>query len=243
VREHKLVYTLREYLMKNRIVIGMLLSMCLLMSIYNAKIVMGNPDVMNSNIVKKTIHENSDLTSTSDFSFADVTTEAIVEITSLETGRGYDEVWKSYYYFFHEEEMVAKITARNGANETKIATLYVNAFDDIGQFFYSHSENVTFSAEETKIIYLPIYIQKWSFSGNQCAITSIAKTLPEGAYCPEKTTGFFLLPIAPTVDTSVVNVTTSTTQVYVRWKVNITLKFCVFIFLVCGRWFQALSDA
>lgn len=217
------MYTPRGYPLKNYVGVGILVSICFLMLISNAKMVMGDPVAMNSDIVKKTFNEGGNLTKASDLSFANATIESIVEVVSIETGRGHEEDWKSYYYFFHEEEMVAKMTARNGANVTKIATLYVSAFDDLGQFFYSYSENVTFSADEIKMIYLPIHVQDWPLSGNQCAITSIAKTLPEGAYCPEKTMGFFLLPIAPIRDTSIVHVTTSSNEVYVGWKVNITV--------------------
>jgi hypothetical protein len=184
--------------------------------------VKGDPVATDSDIVK-TPDEGDNLTRASDLSYADATTESIVEIISFETGRGYEEDWKPYYYFFHEEDMVAKMTARNGANVTRTATFYVSASDDLGQFFYSFSENFTFSADEIKIIYLLIHIQNWPLSGNQCAITSIAKTLPEGAYCPEIKLGFFLLPIAPVRDTSVVNVTTSTNEVYVGWKVNLAV--------------------
>ena len=216
------MYTPRRYSLKNCVGVGILVSICFLMLVSNAKMVMGDPVAMNSDIVK-TLNESDNLAKASDLSFANATAESVVEVISIETGRGYEEDWRSYYYFFHEEEMVAKMTARNGANVTKTATFYVGAFDDLGQFFYSYSEDFTFSAEEIKMIYLPIYVQDWLLSGNQCAITSIAKTLPEGAYCPEKTMGFFLLPIAPVRDTSVVNVTTSTNEVYVGWKINIVV--------------------
>lgn len=143
-----------------------------------------------------------------------------VELVSLETGRGYNETWAPYYYFFHEEVLVVKITARNNANETKMTTISLSVFDDIKQSFYSSSENITLSAEETRDIYYSVYIPRWALPGDQCILTSIVQTWPEGAFSAE-TRRFFILPTFPIRDTSVLSVTPSADEVYVGWRVNI----------------------
>lgn len=144
-----------------------------------------------------------------------------VELVCLETGRGYNETWAPYYYFFHEEVSVVKITARNNANETKMTTIFLSVFDDIKQSFYSSAENITLSAEETRSIYYSVYVPRWALPGDQCILTSIVQTWPEGAFSTEKTRRFFILPTFPIRDTSVLSVTPSADEVYVGRRVNI----------------------
>jgi hypothetical protein len=144
-----------------------------------------------------------------------------VELVSLEIGRGCNETWAPYYYFFHEEVLVVKITARNNANEAKMTTIFLSVFDDIKQSFYSSSGNITLSAEETRSIYYSVYVPNWVLPGDQCILTSIVQTWPEGAFSPEKTRMFFILPTFPIRDTSVLSVTPSADEVYVGWRVSV----------------------
>jgi hypothetical protein len=156
-------------------------------------------------------------------SFYSAATTGIVEVTSVETGRGNNETWRPYYYFFHDENMSVKVTATNNAANPKTATIYVGLIDDINQTFGIHNQNFTFSAGETRSIYFLVYIPKWALSGSGCRATSTAKSLPEGSYCSEKTDNFQLLSIEPIHDLALVGLSFSAPEAYVGWKVNITL--------------------
>jgi hypothetical protein len=156
-------------------------------------------------------------------SFYSAATTGIVEVTSVETGRGNNETWRPYYYFFHDENMSVKVTATNNAANPKTATIHVGLIDDINQTFGTHDQNFTFSAGETRSIYFLIYIPKWALSGSGCRATSTAKSLPESIYCSEKTDNFQLLSIEPIHDLALVGLSLSAPEAYVGWRVNITL--------------------
>jgi hypothetical protein len=174
----------------------------------------------NAVSVKNTIGTGQNITVRSFYSAA---TTGIVEVTSVETGRGNNETWRPYYYFFHDENMSVKVTATNNAANPKTATIHVGLIDDINQTFGTHNQNFTFSAGETRSIYFLIYIPKWALSGSGCRATSTAKNLPEGSYCSEKTDNFQLLSIEPIHDLALVGLSFSAPEAYVGWKVNITL--------------------
>jgi hypothetical protein len=123
-----------------------------------------------------------------------VSDDYIVEIASVETGRIVGETWSPSDYFLHEEEISVKVTAINSEATNKTATIYVNAYDDLNQPFDLHATNATFLAGEAKTLYIPIYIQKWAFSGSNCCVKATAKTLPEGIFCPTVVKAFNLLP-------------------------------------------------
>jgi hypothetical protein len=116
-----------------------------------------------------------------------------VEVASVETGRMIGGTWRSSYYFFHTEEMSAKVAVRNNDSSSRTATIYVNAFDGLNQPFSLYVTNTTLSAGETKVLYMPAYIPKWAASGNNCYIKVTAKTLPEGLFSPENDKDFGLL--------------------------------------------------
>jgi hypothetical protein len=116
-----------------------------------------------------------------------------VEVVSAEPGRMIGGTWKPNTYFYHNEEMSVKVTAKNNEGVEKTATIYVNTFDYLNQPLGLYIKNVTFAAGETKIIYAPLYIPKWAISGVG-RVTATAKTLPEGTFCPQKTGNFYVRP-------------------------------------------------
>ena len=132
----------------------------------------------------------------------------VVEVISVENGRIIGGTWRPAYYFFHTEEMSVKVTVKNNDASARTATIYVNAFDDLSHPFKLYVTNITLSAEETRILYAPIYVPKWAVSGGNGHIEVTAKTWPERIFCPEKADDFYLLPGIPsylTVGTFSVN--------------------------------------
>lgn len=120
-------------------------------------------------------------------------TEPIVEVISVEAGIMMFGTWSPEYNHCHNEMMSVETLVKNNDAIARTAIIYVNAFDDLNTPLGIYTEVVTFSGNETKTIYCPIYIPKWARSGN-CHVTSTAKTLPDGVFCPEKTGAFCLLP-------------------------------------------------
>jgi len=115
----------------------------------------------------------------------------IVEVISVETGKTTFNTWNSSSYFYKNGALCAKVTVRNNDDVSRTATIYVNAFDELSQPFGNYVGNVTLLANETKIIYTRIYVPTWAYSGNG-RVTAFAITLPEGTFCPEKTSFFYL---------------------------------------------------
>lgn len=118
-------------------------------------------------------------------------TNPIVEIISVEVGKTTFSTWNSTFYFYKNEVLSVKATVRNNDNVSRTATIYLNAIDELDQPFGIYIGNVTLLANETMVIYGPIYIPMWAFSGYS-RVTAIAKTLPENTYCLEKTSNFYL---------------------------------------------------
>jgi hypothetical protein len=149
-------------------------------------------------------------------------TEYTVEITSVKTGLGTEAEWISNYFFFHGELMSVNVTVISNSENLIVARISVTAFDDLNQPFDFSAKNLTLDPGESRNIYCQIYIPDWALPGEGCRVVATAEVLPEGTVSPQKADVFYLLPIEPIHDMSLLEVTTFETEVYVGWKVHIS---------------------